>query len=135
MGDIKHAESVQKVFTKRVCKRANISYLNYDDRLKKLGLEKLEARRIENDLILIYKIINKLIDIDHTNHFSFTTFGGHNLRRHNLQITQTSKANTFTRQNYFSLRAVRHWNKLPENIVNSPTLAIFKINLKSLVVK
>lgn len=135
LDDIKCAESVQKVFTKRVCQRENISYRSYDDRLTELGLESLEARRIKNDLILICKIINNLIDVNHLDHFSFTTLGGYNLRRHNQQITQTNKANTLVRQNYFSFRAVRCWNSLPENLVNSPTLAIFKRKLKSLKVE
>ena len=134
-GDIQNAESVQRMYTKRLCQRANISFIDYNDRLNKLGLESLQARRIKNDLILIYKIMNNLIGIDHTHHFTFTTFGGHNLRRHSLHITQTNKTNTLTRQNFFSHRVIKHWNSLPESTVTSPTLAIFKTKLKSLEVE
>ena len=87
--DIKEVESVQKSFTRKLCQRANIKYIDYNDRLQKLNLESLESRRIKNDLILMYKIVNNLVDMDFSNFFQFNSLGGHNLRRHSFHITRT----------------------------------------------
>ena len=62
--DIDSLEAVQGNFTRRVCQRGNISYIDYADRLTKLKIESLHSRRIKNDLILVYKMINNLVDIN-----------------------------------------------------------------------
>lgn len=131
-SDIKEIESVQRTFTRRICQRANISYSSYNDRLKKLDLESLESRRIKNDLIFLYKIINNLVDVNFEEYFQFHSFGGHNLRTHSLHILRKSPPKTLCRQNFFSYRVVPFWNVLPETTARSPTLAIFKRKLKTL---
>ena len=61
--DITSIESVQKLFTRAACNRCNIPFSSYADQLNKLNLKSLEYRRLEFDLILVYKICYKLIDI------------------------------------------------------------------------
>jgi len=34
-----------------------------------------------------------------------------------------------TRKNFFPLRVMQHWNRLPREVVESPSLEIFKTNL------
>ena len=51
--DIKLIEGVQRRATKLI---QGIGQLHYDDRLKHLGLTRLESRRIRSDLIETYKI-------------------------------------------------------------------------------
>ena len=129
-------ESVQAMFTRRLCQRANMGYADYKDRLAKLNLESLENRRAKRDLSLVYKIVNNLVTIDCTNLFNFNNFGGYNLRRHPMQLqsTQTKPAKTRCRKNFFSERVINPWNSLPTNVATSPSLDIFKnhINLMSL---
>ena len=39
-------------------------HLSYSDRLRVLGIESLEYRRLKFDLIMFYKIVHNLIDVD-----------------------------------------------------------------------
>ena len=130
--DIKAIESVQRTFTRKVCQRANISFNNYNDRLCKLNLESLETRRIKNDLVMLYKIINSIVDIDYSDYFEFNTFGGYNLRRHSLHITRKTTPKYPCRLNFFSFRVIKYWNNLPESTVSSLSLPIFKYKIKAL---
>ena len=84
--DIQQVESVQRVFTRRLCQRGNIKFNSYYDRLEILKLKTLESRRVRNDLILLYKIVNRTVDIDFERFFEFSSLGGYNLRRHKLNL-------------------------------------------------
>ena len=37
------------------------------------------------------------------------------------------------RKKFFTLRVVRHWNRLPREVVNIPSLKIFKVRLSTLI--
>ena len=60
-GGITKLERVQRHFTKRIL---YVTYLAYCDRLKTLGLESLELRRLRYDLIMLHKIVHNLADLD-----------------------------------------------------------------------
>ena len=55
--DIERLERVQRRFTKRL---RWLSTLTYKDRLQLLGLQSLESRRLQFDLIYAYKILFSL---------------------------------------------------------------------------
>ena len=65
-------ENVQRNFTKRL---PELYYMNYCDRLYFCNLEPLEIRRLQNDVIMLYKILhnhasvnmNNCISLSHTN--------------------------------------------------------------------
>ena len=61
-------ENVQCRFTKRV---NGLSCLSYEDRLVYLELDSLRVRRIKQDMIMCYKIINGLGAIYCCDFFSF----------------------------------------------------------------
>jgi len=54
-------EGVQRRATKLV---AGMQDFNYNDRLKILGLQRLEERRMRSDLIETFKIVNRKYDIN-----------------------------------------------------------------------
>ena len=56
--DIGHIERVQRSFTKRM---PALLGLSYDERLRALGIESLEHRRIYLDLVFFYKIVHGLL--------------------------------------------------------------------------
>ena len=129
-NDISQIESVQKNFTRRLCQRSNIKYSSYEDRLKIFKLETLESRRVKNDLVMLYKIVNQIVDINFSSLFQFSSFGGYSMRRHKLHIRCLH--NFKSNQNFFSCRVVSVWNSLPEDIVTSCTLSVFRRKLKSI---
>ena len=61
LADKTRIESVQRSFTKKLITYQN---LTYRERLEKSGLLTLEHRRLIADLVLLYKILHKLIQID-----------------------------------------------------------------------
>ena len=101
-ADIKEVEGIQRRITKSICQRANITFSSYEERLDKLSLESLQSRRIKNDLIFLYKVINGMVDIEATNILHFSHLGGYNLRRHTQHISRQPIAKTQCRQNFLT---------------------------------
>ena len=102
--------------------------LPYLERLQILSLETLENRRIKNDLVLLYKIVYKYVDIESENMFSFNT---NNTRGHWAKINlQYSRVNC--RKYMFFNRTIPIWNLLPEEVIVSSNVYIFKTNLHML---
>ena len=127
--DVIKAEYIQKKFTRQICKKLNIKYNNYKDRLKILQLESLEKRRLKFDLTLAYKIINNLIKVNN-DFFKVKDFQNkYTLRRNSLYLQKPKIARTLIRQNFFSVRIINCWNKLPSNIVSATNLNLFKKRL------
>ena len=132
IGEIKIAEQVQKTYTRIVCKKLNIKYNNYKDRLNLFNINSLEYRRVKFDLILLYKIVNKLIDLNFSTYFTLSDYSCvYNLRRHRFNLKKPPTAKTSTRNNFFSYRIINTWNKLPNYIVSAKSLDAFKHTLNA----
>ncbi|KAK4821019.1 hypothetical protein QYF61_012048 [Mycteria americana] len=74
-----------------------------EERLRELGLFSLEKRRLRGDLIALYNYLK----------------GGCREGRFRLNI----------RKFYFTERVIKHWNRQPREVAESPSLEVFKSRL------
>ena len=124
LKDIKKLERVLKRATKLV---PNCKHLPYEERLKKLNMKSLEERRIDFDLIFLYRLINnsQILDIN-----NYLNYGSDYTRGHNFKIDKR-RFNSDVGKFCFFNRVVNQWNKLPPAIVNSKNVNEFKRKLKT----
>ena len=101
-----------------------IKHLPYEERLITLGLPSLEYRRA--DLIQVYKIMHGIDKIDKDKLFTLSRYRA--TRGHSLKLFK-KQARLKVRANSFSNRVVDNWNSLTEDIVNAPSLNVFKSRL------
>ena len=121
--DIQVLEKVQRRATKLV---EGLSRKSYEDRLAALRLYSLEQRRIRGDLIETYKIVTGKEGIDASKLFKPTKQP--NLCRHCFKLYK-DRSKLLLRQNFFSQRVVNLWNQLPREVVEVPTVNMFKNRL------
>ena len=130
LKDIHKIERIQKRFTKIACIKCNIPFKDYQDRLYKIGLKTLQHRRIIIDLILLYKIINGLSDLRFDQYFKFRT-NPYGLRGNSRTIITIFSSKVTEWHNCFFARSARYWNFLPNNVVCSKNLNLFKFTLSN----
>ena len=127
--DIIKIESVQKQFTRTICKRCNLRFSSYSNRLYMLNLKSLEYRRLEFDMFFLYKMYYNMIDLDFNDYF-IKNDNCYDLCRHTHHIRPKTRPHTVPYNNFFIHRAYKIWNNLLENIVNATSITQFKCKLK-----
>ena len=100
----------------------HLEHLSYEERLSDLGLFSLE-RRLRGDLINVYKYIRCRRQRDEARLFSVVCG---DRKRGNGHKLEQRKFCTNAHKNFFAVRVTEHWNRLPREAVESPSLEIFK---------
>jgi hypothetical protein len=118
---IKQIESVQRKFTKKL---PGLKDLSYSDRLVRSGIERLELRRIKQDLILTYKIYFGLMNTTATDLFTPANTD-HDTRGHKYKLMQ-SHCRVDVRKHFFAERIVKLWNNLSAQERDFSNLGNFK---------
>jgi len=117
-------EKVQRRAT-RMVKR--LKKLPYETRLKKLGMYSLERRRLRGDLIETFKILTGRENVNYSKFFELADVTS-GLRGHSSKLFKP-RCRTTVRQNLFSLWIVNEWNRLPQDVVEAPSINAFKNRL------
>ncbi len=108
-------ERIQRLATRLV---TGMRHLPYEERLQR--------RRLRDDLITASKIFKGLLDIDP--HLFFLPPVRRGLRGHPFKVLQGA-SHRRRRGSAFSVRVVKYWNKLPASVVTAP-VNVFKKRLE-----
>ena len=103
-----------------------LKHLSCEDRLKELGLFSLERRRLREHLIVAFQYLKGTCKKDGDRLFSRACC---NRTRGNGFTLKKGRFRLDIRTTFFMMRVVKHWNRLPREVVDAPSLETFKVSL------
>jgi len=111
-------ERVQRRATKLI---RGMEHLSYEKRLRQLGLFNLEKRRLRGDLIAAVQHLKGAYTKSGEGLFTKARRNGFTLKE--------GRFRSDIRKKFFTVKVVKHWHRLPIEVVDAPSLEIFEARL------
>jgi len=100
-----------------------MEHLHYKDRLRELGLFSLEKRRLQQDLREAFQYLNGGCKKEGDRFFIRVCCVG---TRGNDFKFKDGRFRSDIRNKSFTVRVVRHWLRMPRDVVEAPSLETFR---------
>ena len=132
--DVDMLEKVQRRLVKMLCDARGQTY---EEKMEDAGLTTLKERRNRGDLIETFKTIKGFNKVQRDLWFEMQSGDGNRPTRANSQVKDGNverkseiivkeRAALDLRQNFYTMRVVREWNGIPEDVKNEKTVNGFK---------
>ncbi|PKU36338.1 hypothetical protein llap_13359 [Limosa lapponica baueri] len=93
---------------------------SYQEQLRELGLFSLANRRLRENLIALYNYLKEVVERSGS-----VSSPKSQARGNGLKLSQ-GRFRLDIRKNFYTERVTKHWNGLPREVVEAPSLGIFK---------